>query len=73
MDLMDIFKLWFFKQRYNELEATCVKVLGREWIDATETNGIFVSKTSFIHPILTLDSEELQGFAIADPHATLVL
>jgi hypothetical protein len=44
-----------------------------EWIDATETNGIFVSKTSFIHPILTLDSEELQGFAIADPHATLVL
>jgi len=47
--------------------------LGRELIDATETNGNFVSKKSFIHPRLTLDSEELQGFAIANPHATFVL
>jgi Zn-dependent peptidase ImmA (M78 family)/transcriptional regulator with XRE-family HTH domain len=44
----------------------------REWIDAAETNGIFVSRTSFIHSRLKLDSEELQGFAIADPHAPFV-
>jgi hypothetical protein len=44
----------------------------REWIDAAETNGIFVSRTSFIHSRLKLDSEELQGFAIADPNAPFV-
>lgn len=44
----------------------------REWIDAAETNGIFVSRTSFIHSRLKLDSEELQGFAIADPFAPFV-
>jgi Zn-dependent peptidase ImmA (M78 family) len=44
----------------------------KEWIDAAETNGIFVSRTSFIHSKLKLDSEELQGFAIADPHAPFV-
>ena len=44
----------------------------REWIDAAETNGIFVSRTSFIHSRLKLDSEELKGFAIADPHAPFV-
>lgn len=44
----------------------------KEWIDAAETNGIFVSRTSFIHSRLKLDSEELQGFAIADPHAPFV-
>jgi Zn-dependent peptidase ImmA (M78 family)/transcriptional regulator with XRE-family HTH domain len=44
----------------------------KEWIDATETNGIFVSRTSFIHSRLKLDSEELQGFAIADPFAPFV-
>lgn len=43
-----------------------------EWIDAAETNGIFVSRTSFIHSRLKLDSEELQGFAIADPYAPFV-
>ena len=44
----------------------------REWIDAAEKNGIFVSRTSFINSRLKLDSEELQGFAIADAHAPFV-
>jgi Zn-dependent peptidase ImmA (M78 family)/DNA-binding XRE family transcriptional regulator len=44
----------------------------KEWIDAAETNGIFVSRSSFIHSPLKHDSEELQGFAIADPHAPFV-
>ena len=44
----------------------------KEWIDAAETNGIFVARTSFIHSRLKLDSKELQGFAIADPHAPFV-
>ncbi|MEP7256155.1 MAG: ImmA/IrrE family metallo-endopeptidase [Ferruginibacter sp.] len=44
----------------------------REWIDAAETNGIFVSRTSFIHSRMKLDSDELQGFAIADPYAPFV-
>ena len=44
----------------------------KEWIDAAESNGIFVSRTSFIHTRLKLDSDELQGFAIADPYAPFV-
>lgn len=44
----------------------------KEWIDSAETNGIFVSRTSFIHSRLKLDSQELQGFAIADPYAPFV-
>ena len=44
----------------------------REWIDSAETNGIFVSRTSFIHSRMKLDSEELQGFAIADPYAPFI-
>jgi len=44
----------------------------KAWIDAAESNGIFVSRTSFIHSRLKLDSNELQGFAIADPHAPFV-
>lgn len=44
----------------------------KEWIDASESNGIFVSRTSFIHSRLKLDSEEIQGFAIADPYAPFV-
>lgn len=44
----------------------------KEWIDAAEKNGIFISRTSFIHSRLKLDSEELQGFAIADNHAPFV-
>lgn len=44
----------------------------REWIDKAEKKGIFISRTSFIHPRLLLDSEEMQGFAIADKHAPFI-
>jgi Zn-dependent peptidase ImmA (M78 family) len=44
----------------------------KEWIDAAETNGIFISRTSFIHSRLKLDVEELQGFAISDAYAPFV-
>ena len=44
----------------------------KEWIDKAETKGIFISRTSFINSHLTLDSDELQGFAIADPYAPFV-
>lgn len=44
----------------------------KEWIDAAEANSIFVSRTSFIHSRLKLDSNELQGFAIADPFAPFI-
>lgn len=44
----------------------------KEWIDAAESNGIFVSRTSSIHSKMKLDSEELQGFAIADQYAPFV-
>lgn len=44
----------------------------REWINKAEGKGIFISRTSFIHSRLTLDSEELQGFAIADRLAPFV-
>jgi Zn-dependent peptidase ImmA (M78 family)/DNA-binding XRE family transcriptional regulator len=44
----------------------------KEWIDAAETNGIFISRTSFIHSRLKLDAEELKGFAIADKRAPFV-
>jgi len=44
----------------------------KEWIDAAESNGIFISRTSFIHSRLKLDAEELQGFAISDIYAPFV-
>lgn len=44
----------------------------REWIAKSEASGIFVSRTSFIHSRMTLDSEEMQGFAIADEYAPFV-
>lgn len=44
----------------------------KEWIDKAEAKGIFVSRTSFIHSRLKLDSNELQGFAIADSYAPFV-
>lgn len=43
-----------------------------EWIDRAEAKGIFISRTSFIHSRLKLDSDEIQGFAIADPYAPFV-
>ena len=44
----------------------------REWIDKAESIGIFISRTSFIHSRLKLDSEEIQGFTISDPYAPFV-
>lgn len=44
----------------------------KEWIDKAEAKGIFISRTSFINSHLTLNSDELQGFAIADPYAPFV-
>jgi Zn-dependent peptidase ImmA (M78 family) len=44
----------------------------REWMARAEEVGIFISRTSFIHSRLKLDSDEFQGFAIADPHAPFV-
>ena len=44
----------------------------REWIDKAESNGVFISRTSFIHSRLTLDSNEIQGFAISDLYAPFV-
>lgn len=44
----------------------------REWIDKAEKNGIFISRTSFIHSRLLLDSEEMQGFVIADKYAPFI-
>ncbi len=43
-----------------------------KWIYKAEARGIFISKTSFIHTRLKLDSEEIQGFTIADPYAPFV-
>lgn len=42
------------------------------WIEKAESKGIFISRTSFIHSKLKLDSEELQGFAISDEFAPFV-
>jgi Zn-dependent peptidase ImmA (M78 family)/transcriptional regulator with XRE-family HTH domain len=44
----------------------------REWIDSAETNGIFIARTSNIHSRLLIDSDELQGFAIADHFAPFI-
>ena len=44
----------------------------KEWIDKAETKGIFISRTSFIHSRLTLDSKEIQGFTITDPYAPFI-
>ena len=43
-----------------------------EWIDSAESEGIFISRTSFIHSRLKLDSDEIQGFAIADIYAPFI-
>jgi Zn-dependent peptidase ImmA (M78 family)/transcriptional regulator with XRE-family HTH domain len=43
-----------------------------EWIDKAESQGVFISRTSFIHSRLKLDSNEIQGFAIADNYAPFV-
>ena len=43
-----------------------------EWIEKAESKGVFISRTSFIHSRLKLDSNEIQGFAIADNYAPFV-
>ncbi len=43
-----------------------------EWIEKAEAKGIFISRTSLIHSYMLLDSEEIQGFSIADRHAPFV-
>jgi len=43
-----------------------------EWIDKAESIGIFISRTSFIHSRLTLDSSEIQGFAISNDYAPFI-
>jgi Zn-dependent peptidase ImmA (M78 family)/transcriptional regulator with XRE-family HTH domain len=44
----------------------------KEWVNKAELSGIYISRTSFIHSRLTLDKNEVQGFAIADPYAPFV-
>jgi Zn-dependent peptidase ImmA (M78 family)/transcriptional regulator with XRE-family HTH domain len=44
----------------------------REWIEKAEAKGIFISRTSYIHSRLKLDSEEMQGFVITDRLAPFV-
>lgn len=44
----------------------------KEWVESAEKAGIFISRTSFIHSHLKLDSDEIQGFAIADDYAPFV-
>lgn len=44
----------------------------KEWIEGAESKGIFISRTSFIHSRLKLDSEEIQGFTIADKYAPFI-
>jgi Zn-dependent peptidase ImmA (M78 family)/DNA-binding XRE family transcriptional regulator len=44
----------------------------KEWINKAESKGIFISRTSFIHSRMKLDSDEFQGFAIADNFAPFV-
>jgi Zn-dependent peptidase ImmA (M78 family)/DNA-binding XRE family transcriptional regulator len=53
-------------------EAYTEKEPIREWMSKAETAGIFISRTSFYHSRLKLDSDEFQGFAIADSHAPFV-
>ena len=44
----------------------------KEWIEKAEANGIFICRTSFIHSRLTIDTDEIQGFCIADKYAPFV-
>ncbi len=44
----------------------------KEWVNKAELSGIYISRTSFIHSRLTLDKNEIQGFAIADPYAPFI-
>ena len=48
------------------------EVIMRQWIRKAEDIGIFISRASFIHSHLTLNSEEMQGFAISDRFAPFI-
>lgn len=63
----DIIKTLGISRNLNGQESSV-----KYWVDQIEANGIFVSRTSFIHSRLLLDKDELQGFAIADPYAPFV-
>lgn len=43
-----------------------------EWIDKAESKGIYISRTSYIHSRLKLNTNEIQGFAIADRYAPFI-
>ncbi len=71
-----------FKDKPEKVAADLLKELGidlphdgrfmKEWMDKAEAKGIFISRTSFIHSRLTLNSDEFQGFAIADSYAPFI-
>jgi len=44
----------------------------KEWLVKAEARGIYISRTSYLNSHLTLNSDEFQGFAIADPMAPLI-
>lgn len=44
----------------------------KSWITKAEEQGIFISRTSFVHSRLKVDAREIQGFAIADPYAPFI-
>lgn len=44
----------------------------KEWQSQTEKKGIFISKAGRIHSKMLLDTEEFQGFAIADEYAPFI-
>jgi Zn-dependent peptidase ImmA (M78 family)/transcriptional regulator with XRE-family HTH domain len=70
------------KDSPEKVASDLLKVLGidpphytrpmKEWIEKAESNGIFISRASFIHSRLTLNSDEFQGFTIADPLAPFI-
>ncbi len=44
----------------------------KEWIRKAESIGIYISRASYIHSRMTLDSDEIQGFAISDEYAPFI-
>ena len=44
----------------------------KEWIEKAEAHRIFISRTSFIHARLIIETDEIQGFCIADKYAPFV-
>lgn len=44
----------------------------KEWVDRAESEGIFVSRSSYINTKMKFDSDEMKGFAIVDRYAPFV-